>query len=200
MSQGGECPPENRLWIFAEMGTVFLRLMGGLGNQLFQYSFGEWLRHRLGTPAVLYDPGSDKVPGPLSRAVQLPELFRNCRILRGAGARTIHSLSLSRKYQKTIRTVAFRRFDCSPTAEWAEIKRQIQSATRYRYPVITGYFQSREPVQSERERLREHAADAIDSKMKSLVSAGRLFDLDPRRDCVIHIRLGDYKRIEGNRV
>ena len=131
------------------MPIVFVRVMDGIGNQIFQYAFAQWLRRDLYVSPVLYDPGSNSLQGPLTRAVQLGKLFHDCRILKGAAAKAIHFLSLSRKYQASLGAIGLRHYSFYAPGSWPSVVSAVSESKRHCYPVLSGYFQFSELVRSQ---------------------------------------------------
>lgn len=179
------------------MPKSFVRVMGGLGNQIFQYALAQWLRRELNVLPVLYDPGSDASPGPLNRAVQLSELFRDCQIVNGPAAKAINVLSLSRKYQVALSAIGFRHYTFFAPESWQSLSSTLAGATQRRHSVISGYFQFNELVLTQLDGLRVGAATELEKRSTHLTRSGALQNMDFERDCLIHVRRGDYGEIDG---
>jgi hypothetical protein len=177
--------------------TIFLRSLGGVGNQIFVYAFAKWLGSAVGARTVLFDPGSDAVAGRSTRAIQLQHLFHDAYILRGAPANLIDFFSLSRKYQAWIGPYALRHFRPSSMAECDALVAQLRSEAGFRWPVFSGYFQYEALVRAQLHELRSSSVSELRRRMNALQDQGRLHDLQPERDCVIHVRRGDYKSFQG---
>jgi hypothetical protein len=179
------------------MHTVFVRVMGGLGNQIFQYAFAQWLRYELAVSTILFDSGSDELPGPLTRAMQLSDLFEDCQILDGVVAKGIHFLSLSRKCQALLGAFRFRHYVFDAARGWQSFCREIAEVKKHQFSVVSGYFQAADLVRSQIDVLRSKANPELKKRVTKLADAGALRKLNFKRDCIIHVRRGDYIQIDG---
>ncbi|MGH6875998.1 MAG: hypothetical protein ACREHV_01335 [Rhizomicrobium sp.] len=177
--------------------TIFIRSLGGLGNQIFVYAFAKWLEGELDARTVLFDPGSDQIAGPKTRAAQLQRLFDDISLVRRLPANLINIISLSRKYQASLGRYVLPHFRPSSMEECKAAAARLRSPFAPRWPVFTAYFQHRALVQAGLGELRKSSSAALQRRELSLQQHGRLGAFDFERDCIVHVRRGDCRSIPG---
>lgn len=145
-------------------------LMGRLGNQLFQYSFAQWLASTSGIP-VQYDLSH------VRNLNQLPEKFRDeiaANLLPGSA----HWPAVGGKFDRVARAL---RKSKRPRTINFDLSSAGPHMTCARVPTWwVGYWQRLEYAQEAKNQLAamlEISAEPIDTK---------------RPTCVVHIRRGDY--------
>lgn len=176
---------------------ILVRSLGGLGNQIFVYAFAQWLRRELRARPIFFDLGSDPIAGRSTRAVQLQQLFGGLGMVRGVPAYLINFLSLSRKYQRSLGKIALAHFQPASMAECMAAVARLRAFAFPRWPVFTGYFQYAALVRAELGDLRGSAGAELRRRRQALQRQGLLGDFEFERDCVLHVRRGDYKGIRG---
>lgn len=175
------------------MSTV-VKIFGGLGNQLFQYSFGETIRHLSGHD-VKYDNSSftKELSGEsrIERNFSLPQLGINIPI---ASRKEIFEaksqLSSIKEFLSTKLQIALQN-ECYINGPAPKILAKSLSSDKSIY--IQGYFQSEVYAQIRREIIIsdiDYNAKILHPIKSHLTISQSSFNLQD--SVAVHIRLGDY--------
>lgn len=183
------------------MRKAFVTLHGGLGNQLFQAAFAEWLRKTQSFHVQLIDPGPKGLPGRQARVCQLNNLLVDEVLMRGPVAALLHFASLSRKWQITLGRFGLIRRAGEPSFEHDLPNLdslECRRLDRYGLSVFYGYWQNSSVLTASASHIRSRAqpelirrAERLDQE---LMHAGR-----PRisETLVVHVRRGDLASLNG---
>jgi hypothetical protein len=175
---------------------VFLR--GGLGNQLFQYSTGLYLAENFEKELVLRTdllPISKDEVGGISRWPEQMSGFRHSGTLRSKANQPENSTNLFSKSMQAMRMLG----DLSPSLtkrfNW------LTSETKYRLPdgleritLINSYSSFKDFALEHRSKLREQVTSLVDP---SAMFLSNLAELKERNPIIVHVRRGDYIRLES---
>ena len=175
---------------------VFLR--GGLGNQLFQYSTGLYLAESFEKELVLRTdllPISKDEVGGISRWPEQMSGFRHSGTLRNKANQPENSTNLFSKSMQAMRMLG----DLSPSLtkrfNW------LTSETKYRLPdgleritLINSYSSFKDFALENRSKLREQLSSLVDP---SAMFLSNLAELKERNPIIVHVRRGDYIRLES---
>ncbi len=171
---------------------IVVRLIGGLGNQMFQYACGRALAERLGTNLYfdlsafrtyrLYRYGLDGFLGEIARA---PWYLSTCaRLFFGAGRLHISPIQL------------FKLLELQLVQEGGDLRYQPQQLVFQGSGYLDGYWQCARYFEDFETRIREDFrltsihSDALRSKQK-------LHAVNEGVTASIHIRRGDYVTDQG---
>lgn len=185
------------------MARGFVRLTGGLGNQLFQAAFVQWLNQTQTIPAILFDPGLDAIPGPLTRARQIEHILPDESILVGRRAKLLHRLSLSRKWQRSFGQLGV--FCADRQEDWLEERllrwRKLGGSRGSPWIVFSGYYQQRRYLDVVLVAMRVRAAIALKGRIERVEEILRQKGLPTVRESILlHVRRGDYLTTNGFKV
>lgn len=172
---------------------VILKVFGGIGNQFMQYAFARWLESTYNWPVILVSNLGEQKPSAQTRVLQLNELFPDARIVRGSRAELIHFLSLSRKFQKTVGRKFLSHQDLTKSYCWKHVTAALARVSPHSLPVFSGYFQFKEPILAQLPHMRGDARRSISLRRQSISPSLRSLGFNCERDCIIHIRRGDYQ-------
>jgi hypothetical protein len=175
---------------------VFLR--GGLGNQLFQYSTGLYLAENFEKELVLRTdllPISKDEVGGISRWPEQISGFRHSGTLKNKTNQPENSTNLFAKSMQAMRMLG----DLSPSLttrfNW------LASETKYRLPdrferitLINSYSSFKDFALEKRSKLREQLSSLVDP---SAMFLSNLAELKERNPMIVHVRRGDYIRLES---
>lgn len=182
-------------FIIRENKNVKLEVMGGVGNQLFQYSAGKCLASALGVP-LLVDPHLLKSISPsrefeLQKIVPTLELVResyNCeglsRFMRASTSRLNSNSYLYREIAKILGWSYY-----SPVIGYDPELIQITKPRR-----ISGYFQSYKYYQALQRDGIHFQVNTIESDWHSQ----KIRELEAGQVFAIHVRRGDYRALKSS--
>jgi hypothetical protein len=171
-------------WNFTAKGkgmTVTVSMMGGLGNQMFQYAAGRSLSLRLNTPLILdcgwYDQNFDRTG--LTPYIMSLDTFNIDANIRSNKAYTVRANRLISRVLPLTRFVLEHDLSANKLLEMSTSSRRIR---------LIGYWQNVDYFRTFSGRIRQDFAlrEGLDGQAALLQS--RL----GREDCIgVHIRLGD---------
>ncbi len=177
---------------------IVVKLMDGLGNQMFQYAFGRYLQEVYNEPIVFE---TTKLNSKSLRKVGIQHLnIGDGQIKPWRMAGRIESLVL-RNYSKGIRLLMARRFKLRGDEGYTRMIKygfyttedpiQYHPFQKTKLPIkfVRGYFQSEKYFAPVKDIIKKEfmVKDEPDSEQKSIIS-----DICKQQSVAIHIRRGDY--------
>jgi hypothetical protein len=161
--------------------------MGGLGNQLFQLAFGQWLEaHNANVYLLLRSEKS--APGRESRVNQIQAFNSKLPMFAGFMADAVQKMAVSPRLQ-IFHGGRVCLLDLCAADDWLTIERSVHSTKKFAAHVVIGYFQFHRLIADEQCWKTKAAATALDQQPDVAI-----FDssVDCNKDCIIHLRRGDY--------
>ncbi len=169
--------------------TPTVSLQGGLGNQLFQWSFAHLLSHKNG---FFFDIHFDKSKVG-SRNLELAEILKNCTHIHRNQNGNYATSKLVTFFHFLDRLWEFKYFRFIPHMfGYLREDPRFDQQQSLRNPKVLryakGYFQKKENVESVFQAIQGEIIPILD---EILVSVKKKFDLDYKYS-VLHVRRGDY--------
>lgn len=173
------------------MTHVVVRLMGGLGNQLFQYAAGKAQAKRLGVPLLLDRQFLD------DRSAHLTHTLRDFELNAYPIAAGIADAALVNRYRRVTDQPLFRRLHrylpgVFPDRRFAEKAPRYQPEMEHlKAPVyLDGFWQCERYFLSVADELRQH--DLVPVQQPSAQNAELLRQLKSAPSVSLHVRRTDY--------
>ncbi len=159
---------------------IIVEMIGGLGNQMFQYAFGRALAERLGRPLLLDIEGFANYP---LRRFQLPRFGAPCEVAAGSLAKRLRlqRSRLGRFLPNTFKIQEIR----EKTHAYQEVEPILQSRPAY----LSGYWQTERYFFHRRQGVLE---DFTLRAAPSGVNAELLRQIQGSQAISLHVRRGDY--------
>jgi hypothetical protein len=168
-----------------------VQLHGGLGNQLFQLAFGEWLAARYNV--IYYSLVPHERPGPTTRSLQIGTFvhMRNRMCLSYPFSHQITRV-LCQRHVRRLAGSGLAVLNLTRAVGWPEITAAIDGASGARLALLTGYFQFSELVDAMQIHKDACFRQVVRRGRPEFEKVGEMPDFDA--DCLVHVRVGDYKQ------
>jgi len=177
--------------------VIYLKVVGQLGNQMFQYAAARLAAERLGCPFVISQGGiSRRDLFNESKKLQIFKIYPE--LDRGLGMRCVNLLEYhfedhSKWIEEKLFPTEFRPW-LSSSAPWEGLEGFDPAyRTMPKFTRMVGYFQSPLYMKGHEDVVRTwfscSSQDAVD-----VGARWSALGLDPDRTVAVHVRLGDYRR------
>ena len=174
---------------------IYGKLMGGLGNQLFIYSFCKRLVYETGQKAKLIFPGNY-----IGLGINAFQLDANIELIEGDFSDRYIENELINEYEKVIRKInilkpfflnrACAQYYCNKGLIYnidEEIKCNINKISKNNNIIFTGYFQNPIYFHSLKNEIKREINTQISKKIIDKINA-----ISEENSVCVHIRRGDY--------